>query len=411
MDGFTTAAIIITLAASFAYINYRYLKMPTSIGLMVLAMAASLVFVAARWLGVTPLEHFGSELLAHVNFSETLLSGMLGYLLFAGALQIDLNDLRSKKWEIFTFATLGTLLSTFIIGSALYGICTVFNLPLSYIYCLLFGALISPTDPVAVLSILKNMKTPKSLSIKIAGESLFNDGIGVVIFLILLDIVAGEEVSAVGAVELFAKEAIGGALLGFALGFIAYTLLKRVDEYKTEILVTIALATAGYVLASALHMSGAIAMVVAGLLIGNHGKQFAMTAKTREHLDNFWDLVDDILNSVLFVLIGLELAAISLQPRYVGIGLIAIAITLAARFISVIIPYILLRLGKRTFDRGAISIMTWGGLRGGIPIALALLIPRGDEFSLILTATYVVVAFSIIVQGLTIGRLVKRAGY
>lgn len=411
MNGFDVTAIIVTLAALFAYINYRYLKMPTSIGLMVLAMVFSLLLVMAKIFNIAPIEDFGSELLSNLNFSGTLLSGMLGYLLFAGALQVDLNDLQKKKWEIFTFATFGTVLSTVIIGTAMYGICAVFHLDISYLYCLLFGALISPTDPVAVLSILKNLKTPKSLSIKIAGESLFNDGIGVVIFLILLDLVAGEKVSPIGAIGLFAKEAIGGALLGFAFGYVVYALLKRVDEYKTEILLTVALATAGYTLASSLHVSGAIAMVVAGLLIGNHGKKFAMSDKTRENLDNFWDLVDDILNSTLFVLIGLEFAIISLHPAYIGVGLIAIAVVLVARLISVVIPLATLKLAGRKFSRGVVRIMTWGGLRGGIPIALALLLPRGNEFDLILTATYTVVAFSIIVQGLTIGRLVKKIGY
>ncbi len=411
MDAFHTAAVIISLASCFAYLNYRYLRMPTSIGLMVLAMATSVVILLAQVLGIPYLENFGSELLTNINFSDTLLSGMLGYLLFAGALQINLNDLKSKKWEILTFSVIGTLMSTFLIGGSMYVVCSLFNVHISFLYCLLFGALISPTDPVAVLSILKHMKTPKSLTIKIAGESLFNDGIGVVVFLILLDLVHGEEVSALGITGLFAKEAIGGALLGAVLGYFVYILLRRVDDYKTEILLTVTLATAGYALASTLHVSGAIAMVVAGLLIGNHGKQFAMTERTREHLDNFWDLVDDFLNSILFVLIGLELAVISLHPQYIGIGLLAILFTLASRLISIVAPYLLLKAGNRKFEKGAIRIMTWGGLRGGIPIALALLLPRGEEFNLILTVTYIVVAFSIIVQGLTMERLVKKLGY
>lgn len=411
MDIFDAIAIVVSLAAVFAYANYRYLKMPSSIGLMILAMASSLAIVIASGLGVTHVERFASDLLNQVDFSRTFLTGMLGYLLFAGALQIDLNDLKQKKWEILTFATVGTVLSTFIIGTAMYGVLALLNIHMSYLYCLLFGALISPTDPVAVLSILKTTKPPRSLSIKISGESLFNDGIGVVIFLLLLDMATGEEVSAVSAIEVFTLEAIGGALLGLALGYFTYVLLKKVDDYKTEILVTLALATGGYALASALHMSGAIAMVVAGLLVGNRGKQFAMSLKTRENLDTFWDLVEDILNSILFVLIGFELLMISLQPSYITAGLIAIGVVLLARLISVAIPFQFLKWAKRKFSKGALAIMTWGGLRGGIPIALALLLPRGQEFDIILTITYVVVAFSIIVQGLSMKRLLGKFGY
>jgi CPA1 family monovalent cation:H+ antiporter len=256
------------------------------------------------------------------------------------------------------------------------------------------------------------MKAPKSFETKIAGESLFNDGVGVVIFLVLLDIAAGAHTTGLEVVRLFGEEAIGGALLGLALGGLTYWLLKRVDDYKTEVLFTVALVAGGYALAAHVRTSGAIAMVMAGLFIGNRGKQLAMSEKTRARLENFWELVDDILNSLLFVLIGLELAVIEVSPAYVAVGLVAIVLVLAARFISVSIPVLSINaLKRRRIGKGEISILTWGGLRGGIPVALALLLPKGNEADAILTVTYIVVAFSIIVQGLTIKRLVTRFGY
>lgn len=411
MEGTDTIAILLVLAALFSYINHRFLKIPNSIGLMVISMVFSLGIVILSHFGITFIEHTSETLFGSIDFSTMVLTGLLGYLLFAGALQINLGDLLKKKVEVLTLATVGTIMSTFIIGSLMYWLFGLFGLSISYLYCLLFGALISPTDPIAVLAILKGMKTPKSLSIKIAGESLFNDGVGVVIFLILLSIVMGEETSGLDVARLFTEEAIGGAILGLALGASTYYLLKKIDHYKTEILLTIALVAGGYALAAHLHTSGAIAMVMAGLLIGNHGKEFAMSAKTREHLDNFWDLVDDFLNAILFVLIGLELAAVRLSPTYIAIGLVAIGLVLAARFISVALPVSVMKAFGRKFSRGAISIMTWGGLRGGIPVALALLLPKSNESEIILTVTYVVVTFSIIVQGLSIKKLASKFGY
>lgn len=411
MNVIDTISILLVLAALFSYINYRFVKIPNSIGVMVIAMVFSIVIVVLGSLGVPFVQTASDNFIQNIDFSNMVLVGMLGYLLFAGALQVNLTDLLKKKWEILVLATIGTIMSTFIIGTLMYGVFTTFGVSMSYLYCLLFGALISPTDPVAVLSILKNMKTPKSLSIKIAGESLFNDGVGVVIFMILLGISMGENTSGLGVIELFTAEAIGGALLGLLLGGIVYLLIKQVDHYKTEILLTVALAAGGYALASHIHTSGAIAMVMAGLLIGNQGKQFAMSEKTREHLEKFWDLIEDILNSVLFLLIGLGLVAIELSPTYIAIGLISIVVVLFARFISVAIPVTSMRIFGRRFSRGAISIITWGGLRGGIPVALALMLPKGSESDVILTITYIVVAFSIIVQGLSIGKLASKFGY
>ena len=328
MNDINTIAILLSLAALFSYINYRFIKLPNSIGLMVIAMVFSITIVILSGFGFKFIHDASDGLLGDIDFSQIVLTGLLGYLLFAGALQTNLDDLLRYKWKILTLATLGTIMSTFIIGTLMYGLFNLFGLSISYLYCLLFGALISPTDPVAVLSILKTMKTPKSLEAKISGESLFNDGVGVVIFLVLLGVVAGEQSSGFDIARIFAEEAIGGALLGLLLGGFTYLLLKRVDDYKTEILFTVALVAGGYALAAHVHTSGAIAMVMAGLLIGNHGKDFAMSKRTRDHLDSFWGLIDDILNSLLFVLIGLELAVIKLSPIYVAIGLIAILVVL-----------------------------------------------------------------------------------
>lgn len=412
MDIFDTFAIILSLAAGLAYVNYRFLKLPTTIGLMVLAMGLSLIVVLTRELGVHTLSNAAHDLLSNINFSSAVLNGMLGYLLFAGALQVNLGDLRQRRWEIFTFATLSTAISAFVVGSLLWGLFIVFGITINPIYCYIFGALISPTDPVAVLAILKTTKVPKLLRVTIAGESLLNDGVGVVLFTVLVAMLDGAKLGAGQIAGMFLLEALGGAILGLVLAYVTYRLIKQVHDYKTEILLTIALAMASYTLATKLHVSGAIAAVAAGLFIGNQGKRFAMSARTREHLDSFWDLVDEVLNAILFVLIGLEILVVQFRPTYVLVGLAAILIVLIARAVSVSIPLQwFTALSSRRYHHGALGIMTWGGLRGGIPIALALLIPRGEGFNLILTITYIVVAFSIIVQGLTIKRVVERYGY
>lgn len=401
-----------TLAAVFAYINHRYMKLPASIGLMVLAMGTSLVIVILRMLGFSEFEQWAHGFLENVNFSETLLSGMLAYLLFAGASQVNLTDFRKRKWEIGAFATVSTVISTFVVGGLLWLVLRALSIDINPLYCFIFGALISPTDPVAVLAILKTTRTPKYLRVTITGESLLNDGVGVVMFAIFLDLLSGEKLGVGQVAGLFVLEAVGGALVGLGLGYITYRLLKGVNDYKTEILLTIALATASYALASTLHMSGPIAAVMAGILIGNRGKYSAMSASTRQHLESFWDFVDEALNAILFVLIGLEVLIVRSKPEYALVGLAAIGVVLVARAVSVAVPLKLFkRLTKKQYSRGAWSIMTWGGLRGGVSIALALLIPRGHEFDIVLTATYMVAAFSIIVQGLTIKRLLARYGY
>ena len=361
-----------------------------------------------------PFGPWAERLVRGIPFEKVLLEGMLGLLLFAGALHVNLGDLLASKWSVATFATVGVVGSTFAVGGLLFALSAALGLELRWIHCLLFGALISPTDPIAVLSILKQLGAPKALETKIAGESLFNDGIGVVVFLTLLDVAAGGgELDFGHVVALFAAEAVGGVALGLALGYGAYRLLKSVDNYEVEILVTLALVVGGYALAGAIHTSGPLAMVVAGLLIGNHGRQFAMSARTREHLDTFWELVDEILNAVLFVLIGLEVLVLTLSGRYLLAGLIAIPLVLLARLVTVGVPVTILRLFRR-FSPRAVRVLTWGGLRGGISVALALSLPHATLEAAavretLLTITYVVVAFSIVVQGLTIKHLLKGA--
>ena len=407
MELFHILAILVTLTALFSYVNHRYIGLPVTIGVMLIALIMSLCLTILDRLGLE-LQRTAETLLSSIDFDETLLHGMLSFLLFAGALHININDLAERKWVIGFMSTFGTLLSVFLVGSLTWIALGWLSIPLSYIHCLLFGALISPTDPIAVLSILKGSGSPKSLETKITGESLFNDGIGVVAFLIILEVATGaHEVRAAHIARLFAQEALGGALFGMAIGFMAYWMLKSVDNYQVEILVTLALVTGGYALAGVLHVSGPIAIVVAGLFIGNQGRLLAMSDATRHHLDIFWELIDEILNAVLFVLIGLEVLVLTITRQYLLAGLIAIPIVLFARFVSVGSQVGLLR-PFRQFTPGVVRIMTWGGLRGGISVALALSLPPGPERETILAVTYPVVVFSILVQGLTIGPLVRR---
>ncbi len=408
MDAFQISAVLLTLSALFSYINARYVKLPTTIGLMVIALIASLGLLLAGLL-VPGIKPWAVDLLEQIDFDQTVLHGMLSFLLFAGALYVNLDDLMEQRWVIGILATVGVFMSTFIIGGLSYLVFYLLGLELRLIDCLLFGALISPTDPIAVLGILKTTQTPKSLETKIAGESLFNDGVGVVIFLVLLKIAAGgDNVSTAYVLGLFAQEALGGATLGFCSGWLAYVMLKRLDNYQVEILITLSLVTGGYALAEALHLSAPIAVVIAGLFIGNHGRRFAMSDKTREHLDTFWELVDEILNAVLFVLIGLEILVLTVYGRELLAAMLLIPLVLLARFVSVGGPIAILR-RCRTFSPHAVKILTWGGLRGGISVALALSLPPSPAREVILTVTYAVVVFSIVVQGLTIGRLVARA--
>ena len=410
---FDLAAIVVVLAAVLGYLNHLFLRLPQTIGLVVIAMAISLVVLGIDYLA--PELGLGTAVRRFVDsieFSETLMQGLLSFLLFAGALHVDLSALVRKSGAILAIAFLGTLLSTFLIGGAVWLAGEALGLGLALIYCLVFGALIAPTDPVAVLGILKRVHVPPTLEAKIAGESLFNDGVAIVVFSVLAGLAAGGgshgEVTAASIAIYFVVEALGGAALGLATGFIAFRILKSIDEHNLEVLITLALVMGTFALSDRLHVSGPIAMVCAGLLIGNLGTRFAMSETTREHTTSFWSLIDEILNSVLFLIIGFEVVAISGALGYVELGLIAIPIVLAARFVSVSLPIqVLKRLGG-TFTPGAIRILTWGGLRGGISVALVLSLPASAEREILLTACYIVVVFSIVVQGLSMEAVVRR---
>jgi monovalent cation:H+ antiporter, CPA1 family len=407
MSIFQILAALVTLTALFSYINHRVFRLPTMIGVMLMALLVSLALVATKPLGLG-LEKTAAGLLQRIHFDDTLMQGMLSFLLFAGALQVNLGTLAGERWTVATLSVAGVLISTAVFGTLIYVVLGGLGLALGYAWCLLFGALISPTDPVAVLGILKNARVPKSLEIQIAGESLFNDGVGVVVFIALLEIaVAGHQPSAGHVSFVFVEEALGGALVGLALGWIAYLLLKSVDNYQVEVLITLALVTGGYAFASAIHTSGLIAIVCAGILIGNHGRRFAMSERTRQHVDMFWELVDEILNALLFVMIGLEVLVLTFTRDLLLAGLAAIPALLLARWISVSLPVVLMR-SWHPFARGSIRIMTWGGLRGGISVALALSLPAGREREIILGLTYMLVVFSIVFQGLTLRPLVVR---
>jgi len=408
MQPFDIIAVLISLAAIFGYLNYRYIKLPTTIGLMLLGLVFSFAIIITGQFK-PELSEYAKSFVENVELDETLLGIMLSYLLFAGALHVKLQDLSNQRWIIGILSTFGVIISTFLVGSASYFILKILNIEITYSYCLLFGALISPTDPVAVLGILKKAGAPKSLETKITGESLFNDGVGVVVFISILGVINGDmNPNGSEIAKLFLYEVFGGLGLGFLLGLIAFLMLRNIDQYQVEILITLALVTGGYSLAQHLHTSGPLAMVVAGLMIGNQGRLLAMSSKTEEHVDSFWELIDEILNALLFLIIGLEILALEFNSLFLVFGIIAIPLILATRMFAVSLPVLLLK-KRRTFTKGVIRALTWGGLRGGISLALALSIPKGAERDLLLTATYVVVIFSIAVQGMTLKYVLPKA--
>lgn len=409
MNPFDTAAALVVLAAVLGYLNHRFAGLPHTIGLTIMGAVASLAVVGAD--AVFPGAGLGDSVrafLAGVDFPRALMEGMLSFLLFAGALHVDLGNLLKGKWAVSVMATVGVVISTLVVGAGFKAVTALFGADVPFLWCFVLGALISPTDPVAVMGILKSARVPATLEAKVAGESLFNDGVGVVVFSILLAAAMGaEEFSLTRAGELFLIEAVGGAVFGLALGWVAYRAMKSIDEHNLEVLITLALVMGGYALAHRLHVSGPVAMAVAGLLIGNHGVRFAMSEQTREHVTRFWSLIDEILNSVLFLLIGLEVVAIATDVGHLLVGVVSIGLVLAARAASVGLPMLLMSRFS-PFTKGAFPILVWGGLRGGISIALALSLPEGPIKETILTATYVVVVFSVIVQGATVGTAAKR---
>ncbi|MBQ0786996.1 sodium:proton antiporter [Lacinutrix sp. WUR7] len=409
MDYFVIASILVLISAVFGYINVRFLKMPNTIGLMLITIVFTLAVFALSYFDDTLLnaEKF---IITQIDFKSVLLDVMLSFLLFAGALHTNFEQLKVQRWPVLAFATFGVLISTFLVGVIMFYALPIVGLHVDFIYCLLFGALISPTDPIAVLGILKQAGAPKRLETKIVGESLFNDGVGVVIFLTIYKIadLGIENVSALEVVELFGLEVIGGIALGLILGWITYRLMKSIDDYDIEVIITLAAVMAGTVLAQKLHISAPLAMVTAGLVVGNDTvRDSAMSETTETYVDKFWELIDILLNTLLFVLIGMEMLVLTFELEYLLAGLIAIPLVLLCRYISLLIPIKFFE-KKLDFVPKTNLIMTWGGLRGGISIALALGLTQVMERDLFLVITYVVVVFSILFQGMTVGKLIKK---
>lgn len=407
-SAFDVAAILITLSATLSWFNHKFLRLPSTVGLALMGVIASLLVLAIDFL--TPRFHIGEAVrgfVTGVDFEATLMQGMLSFLLFAGALHVDLSDLRRYRWQVGVLSTLGVLASTAIIGFGLMWLTQLAGVDLPLIWCLLFGALISPTDPVAVMGAMKHADAPPGLQATVSGESLFNDGIGVVVFSIILTAAVGEGFSVSHAASLFFVEAAGGAALGLVVGWLGFAAMRAIDDYPVELLITLAMVMGGYSLAQYLHISGPVAMAVAGLLIGNRGVALAMSDTTRDHVIKFWGLVDEILNAVLFLLIGLEGVALLGNTQFLLIGLAAIPLVLLARAASTGAPLLLWR--KSLPFQSTFPVLVWGGLRGGISIALALSLPSGPAKDMILTATYVVVLFSVLIQGSTISRVLPHA--
>ena len=403
MTGLHVAAIVICLAAAIGYLNAKLLRLPSAIGLMAIGLVGSFVILGLDATGLvdsTALEAF----VARIDFAHVLMHGLLGFLLFAGALHVDLADLATHKWSILGLALLGTLLSTLLIGAGTWLLLEWCGIALPFVQALLFGALISPTDPIAVLGIMRSAKVSDDLAVQISGESLFNDGIGVVLFVVIAAVADGSHPSLSGMAMLFLREAVGGALFGLALGYAAYRVLRSIDDYSVEVLITLAVVVGGYAAAERLHVSAPIAAVVSGLVVGNQGRRLGMSDRTRHHVDLFWKLVDEMLNAVLFLLLGLQATRLQLNRQLAVAMALAIPLALVARLLSVgmLAPL----LGYR--EPHAVKILTWGGLRGGISVALALSLSDGAARGTILALTYAVVAFSILVQGLTLGGMLKR---
>ncbi len=403
------AAILIVLAAALGYLNHRFLHLPQSVGLTVMGALASLIVIGID--RVLPASTIGEDTLAFItgiDFQATLMDGMLSFLLFAGALHVDWTEMRRGRWPILVLSTIGVVLSTVIVGGGFFALTHALGLDVPLMWCLVFGALISPTDPVAVMGVLKRAQVGPTLQATVAGESLFNDGVGVVVFSILLaTAISNEPFSVMHGLEMFAVEAGGGALLGLVTGWVAFRAMRSIDEYNVEVMISLAVVMGGYALARQLHISGPVAMAVAGLLIGNHGVAHAMSDTTRDYLIKFWSLIDEILNAVLFLLVGLVVVTIPFDVRLIIVGLVSIPLVLAARAIAVMLPLTALR---PFLNLGPLAppILIWGGLRGGISIALVLGLRDGLSRSIELTATYIVVLFAVIAQGGTIAWLIER---
>lgn len=413
MHLFTIASILIVLSAIFGYVNVRFMKLPNTIGLMIIAILFTLGLFTSALIDDSLLM-MAENLIAQIDFETVLLDIMLGFLLFAGAMHTNFDQLKVQRWPVLIFATVGVITSTVLVANFSYYLFHGLGIDVKYIHCLLFGALISPTDPIAVLGIMKKAGVPKKLETKIVGESLFNDGVGVVVFLTLFSVAGSGDHGSHGGSDLnsililFGQEVLGGILFGAIIGYLTYRLLKSIDDYEIEVMITLACVMGGYVLAHKLHLSAPLAIVVAGLIVGNDTvRDTAMSNTTEMFVDRFWELVDILLNALLFVLIGLELLVVNFQMNYVTAGLVSIVLVLLARFLSLLLPVAIFA-KKLEFLPHTTKIMAWGGLRGGISIALALSIPEHMNRDLFLTITYIVVVFSIIVQGLSIGKLATK---
>ncbi|MCJ7592617.1 MAG: sodium:proton antiporter [Woeseiaceae bacterium] len=404
------AATCLVITALLAYLNHRFVGMPTTIGVMASALILSLALIGLDAMGIAQgLREYEESFLRSIDFSNVLMQGMLSLLLFAAALHVDLGKLKAYRLPVAALAVLGTLASTLVVAFGIWIVLPLAGLQLPLMYCLLFGALISPTDPIAVMGILKSAGAPKELELVITGESLFNDGVGVVVFSLLLGMLTSGLTPTLGhGLELLLREAGGGLVFGGVLGLVTFRMLKSVDNYQVEVLLSLAAVTGGYALANRLHFSGPLAMVVAGLIIGNHGRAMAMSDTTRRYLDMFWELIDEILNATLFVLIGMEVLLVVFSANLILAAGLAIAVTLLARLLTVGLPVAALQ-GFMKLPSGSWIVLTWGGLRGGISVALALSLPMGPERNTVVALTYGVVVFSILAQGLSIGRVTRRA--
>lgn len=406
MTLYTALTVLICLSALFAYVNQRFLKLPFVIGLFLLSTVLSLVVISSRlWLDL-PVEEI-RRYIEKAEIDKIILDYLLGFLLFAGALHTNWNDLKKQVRPIATFALGGVILSTLIISFLFYHLTSLFDLKIDYLYCLIFGALISPTDPIAVLGILSKMDVPKRTESTIVGESLFNDGVGVVIFVALLGVLNSGEFSFPSFSVLFIQEAIGGIVMGFGLGYVLYILLKSIDHYETEILLTLAFVMGGYTFCNYLHLSGALSMVVMGLIVGNFKQEESMSDITQEYVHKFWELLDVILNAVLFIIIAFVLIEIDFKATYFFVGILSVFIVLLARFVVVFLPHLAVPKLLKLTNKEA-TIISWGGLRGGLSLALVLSLPDSETKNILLVATYCCVLFSIIIQGLTIEKLAKK---
>jgi CPA1 family monovalent cation:H+ antiporter len=408
MEIYNIITLVIVLTAIFGYINLRFIKLPRTIGIMLISLIASLAVIS---IGVISPAFFNktTQAISFIDFPTLLLKVMLSFLLFAAAMHIDSKKLKSEQTSIITFSTIGVVISSFVIGTLLYATISLFGLSVNYLYCLLFGTLISPTDPIAVVGILKKAKIPDSLETKISGESLFNDGVGVVLFITVYQIaqIGIENTSGWQILWLFIKEAGGGLLFGWFLGYLGFLALRSIDNYVVEVLITLAIVMGGYTIADQMGVSGPIAMVVAGLITGNKSMDKGMSDSTRDYIGKFWEMIDEVMNAILFLLIGFEMLVIPFNLTLFWLGCITIIIVLFGRLLSVSLPIMVLKY-KNSFPKAAIPILTWGGLRGGISVALALSLPKYMYGEMFVTITYIVVLFSIVVQGLTIGKFARK---